>query len=417
MLAPPAAAKTERLIYAETLYPRLALGWSDLACLVDRRLHYIEGPRSELYDVGSDPAERHDLASAEPDSMRSMRAQLARLPRDREAHGQTTPEEIQKLGALGYISISRSATGRGLADPKDKIGQLKKYKKLFELYYAKDDKRVVPAALEILAVDPQIASVWRMLAKSRERLGDFAGAERDLVAGLEKCPDAPLEEKSQMLEQQAGVLLRAGRRVEAEQVLRAALSSSWATDSMKVTLARLLTEDGRSVEALALLPATGAEDATVMDARGVALAEAGRWEEAKSAFSAALAKDPSNSAVLLHLGMLSLRQKDAAGARSWFEKSLASQPKAPGTLSALGLAQVELHDEAGAFQSWSRAIDLDPTQYDTLFNLAVLAGRTGKKEAARHALEQFIRTAPPARYAARVEEARRLLRSLDHPAG
>ncbi|HEY6928696.1 MAG TPA: tetratricopeptide repeat protein, partial [Thermoanaerobaculia bacterium] len=156
---------------------------------------------------------------------------------------------------------------------------------------------------------------------------------------------------------------------------------------------------------------------TVMDTRGVALAEAGRLEEARSTFVAALAKDPANAAVLLHMGMLSLRQKDAAAARSWFEKSLASQPKAPGTLSALGLAQVELRDEAGAFESWSRAVELDPGQYDTLFNLAVLAGRMGKKEAARHALEQFLRTAPPARYASRLDEARRLLRSLDHPTG
>jgi len=417
LLGPRPAGKSGRLIYAETLYPRLALGWSDLACLIDDRRHYIDGPRPELYDVVSDPLERRDLAPGEPDGIRSMRAQLAKLPRDREARGHATPEEIEKLGALGYISVSRGSTGLGLADPKDKIGQLKKYKKLFELYYANDDKRVVPAALEILAGDPQILSVWRMLAKSRERLGDFAGAARDLATGLEKCPDAPQEERSQMLEQQAGVLLRAGKREEAERVLRSAMASPWATDSMKATLARLLTEDGRSAEALALLPAAASDDATLIDARGVALAEAGRLEEARSTFLAALAKEPSHAAALLHMGMLSLRQKDAAAARSWFEKSLASQPKAPGTLSALGLAQIELRDEAGAFESWSRAIELDPSQFDTLFNLAVLAGRMGRKEAARHSLEQFIRTAPAARYAGRLDQARRLLRSLDHPTG
>src|SRR5262249_36855109 len=150
--------------------------------------------------------------------------------------------------------------------------------------------------------------------------------------------------------------------------------------------------------------------ATLMDARGVALAEAGRLDEARATFVAALARDPANAAVLLHMGMLSLRQKDAASARSWFEKSLASQPKAPGTLSVLGLAQVELRHEAGAYESWSRAVELDPSQYDTLFNLAVLAGRMGKKDAARRSLQQFIRTAPAARYASRMEEALRLLR-------
>ncbi|HEY6929116.1 MAG TPA: sulfatase, partial [Thermoanaerobaculia bacterium] len=231
VLAPALASKSERLIYAETLYPRLALGWSDLACLVDSRRHYIEGPHAELYDIGSDPAERRDLAGGESDTVRSMRAQMAKLPRDREARGHATPEEIAKLGALGYISVSRDSNARALPDPRDKIGQLRKYKKIFELYYGGENARVVPAALEILGEDPQIASVWRMLAKSRERLGDLTGAARDLATGLEKCPDAPLEERSQMLEQQAGVLLRAGKRAEAERVLRSAMDTPGATDS------------------------------------------------------------------------------------------------------------------------------------------------------------------------------------------
>src|SRR5262249_8732646 len=159
---------------------------------------------------------------------------------------------------------------------------------------------------------------------------------------------------------------------------------------MKVALARLLTETGRASEALALLPSGEARSATALDTRATALAEAGRLDEAHQTFLDALAKDPNNPSVLLHLGMLSLRQRDAAAARTWFEKSLASQPDAPGTLAALGLAQVELHDEAGAFESWSQAVALDPNQYDTLFNLAVLAGRMGRTEAARKALQRFI---------------------------
>jgi arylsulfatase A-like enzyme/Tfp pilus assembly protein PilF len=410
-------AREPRRIYSETLYPRLALGWSDLTSLVDSRFHYIQAPRPELYDLAADPSERQDLAQAKPDELRSRRGELARTPREAAAPNPATPEEIEKLGALGYISLSRGSTARDLPDPKDRIARLKRYKKLFELHYAHQDAQVIPAAREILADDPQIASVWRMLAKSRERLGDFSGAARDLADGLAKCPDAPNEERSQMVEQQAEVLLRASRRTEAENVLRAGLASPLATDSMKLVLARLLTETGRAAEALALLPATGSQDSSVLDARGVALAEAGRLDEAKPVFLEALGRNPGDAAVLLHLGMLSLRQHDPAGARSWFEKSLANQPNAPGTLSALGLAQVQLHDEAGAFESWSKATMLDPKQYDSLFNLAVLAGRMGRKEAARGALERFVATAPPAQYAAQIAEARRLLRSLPRSAG
>jgi Flp pilus assembly protein TadD len=110
--------------------------------------------------------------------------------------------------------------------------------------------------------------------------------------------------------------------------------------------------------------------------------------------------------------MLSLREKDPAAAKSWFEKALASQPEAPGTLSALGLAQVQLNDTAGAHASWSRAVELDPRQYDALFNLAMLSGRMGRTDEARRALERFVSTAPAERYGVQIAQARKFLKSL-----
>ena len=55
-----------RALYAETLYPRLHLGWSDLRSIVDGRWHLVEGPRPELYDLVADPGETRDLAAREP---------------------------------------------------------------------------------------------------------------------------------------------------------------------------------------------------------------------------------------------------------------------------------------------------------------------------------------------------------------
>ncbi len=49
-----------RRIYSETLYPRLQLGWSELASLTDGRWSYIEAPRPELYDVVADPGQRRE---------------------------------------------------------------------------------------------------------------------------------------------------------------------------------------------------------------------------------------------------------------------------------------------------------------------------------------------------------------------
>lgn len=413
LLGPERRAGAGRRIYSETLYPRLALGWSELFALTDSRYQYIEAPRAELYDLESDPSERRDLAPGKPEPLRAMRSELAGIPRVTASPQRSTPEEIARLGALGYINVTRGAAAANLPDPKDRIGALRKYKKLFELFYARQDALVVAAAAEILAEEPGMVSVWRMRATSHERLGDLPAAASDLETGLAKCPDATPDQRSEMIEQLAGVLERAGKRSEAERVLRDAVAGPLATDSIKVALARLLSETGRAEEGLRFLPpASPSEAASVADARGVAAAESGRLEEARRHFQAALAREPDNTTVLLHLGMLCLRERDAQGARDWFEKALARQPDAPGALAALGLAQVQLRDEAGAYESWSKATRLDPGQYDALFNLAMLSGRMGNAEEARRALERFVATAPPDRYAGRIAQARQLLKSL-----
>src|SRR5262245_37641685 len=100
--SPPEGAA--RRIYSETLYPRLHLGWSDLASLVDDRNQYIESPRPELYDIVTDPGEKTDLAAGLPPAFRSMRVELAGMARPLQAPGTSDPEQVKKLASLGYIS-------------------------------------------------------------------------------------------------------------------------------------------------------------------------------------------------------------------------------------------------------------------------------------------------------------------------
>nr|MDQ2970951.1 sulfatase-like hydrolase/transferase [Acidobacteriota bacterium] len=97
---------TQRRIYSETLYPRLHLGWSDLASLTDAGYQYIEAPRPELYDVVADPGEKNDLAPGLPPAFRTLSAALAQIPRPLQAPGSSDPEQVRKLAALGYISAT-----------------------------------------------------------------------------------------------------------------------------------------------------------------------------------------------------------------------------------------------------------------------------------------------------------------------
>ena len=57
-------------------------------------------------------------------------------------------------------------------------------------------------------------------------------------------------------------------------------------------------------------------------------------------------------------------------------------------------------------------MEIDPRQYDTLYNLGVKAAELGELDQARWALERFVAGAPPQRYAPDIRQARLLLRRI-----
>jgi arylsulfatase A-like enzyme/Flp pilus assembly protein TadD len=406
---------SERRVYSETLYPRLHLGWSDLASLSDARYQYIEAPRPELYDFSSDPGEKRDLSAERPPAFRVMRLELQKMDRSFTAPESSSPEELKKLASLGYVSVTTSGIeGKNLPDPKDRIEALHDYVKLFELFFAKKDEEVIPLARKLVAKEPKIISAWRMLATSLGRTGKPGEGLRTLEQGIHEAGSSGVgEDMSQAYEELASMFDRRGDRADAERVLQEALRRNLATEAAKRDLAKILTATGRSSEALALLRVlSDSRDPETLDALGVSLAENGDLAQARTAFLQALEVDPSNADVLSHLGTLSLREKDAAAARDWFEKALGKNPRLPGTLTSLGTALVQLGDDQRALASWKEALDLDPEQYDALFNLAVLTGRHRQFDQARRYLERFVAQAPRDRYPEEVAEAKRLLRGM-----
>jgi Flp pilus assembly protein TadD len=57
-----------------------------------------------------------------------------------------------------------------------------------------------------------------------------------------------------------------------------------------------------------------------------------------------------------------------------------------------------------------QAVALDPRQYDALYNLGMALAGEGKRDEARPLLEQFVRDAPPARYAVDIARLRAVLK-------
>ncbi|HET6898251.1 MAG TPA: sulfatase, partial [Vicinamibacteria bacterium] len=128
VLEPSAAG--DRRIYSETLYPRLALGWSELRSLVDGRWHFIRGVRDELYDLERDPAETRDLAGTEASVVARLGAEMERAHALVVPAPESVPREVaERLAALGYVgggSASAAGGGRRL-DPRDGLPVLREF--------------------------------------------------------------------------------------------------------------------------------------------------------------------------------------------------------------------------------------------------------------------------------------------------
>jgi choline-sulfatase len=410
------SAAADRRIYSETLYPRLALGWSDLASLADARYHYIHAPRPELYDLVADPGERNDLAPGLPPAFRSLRAALEAMSRPFSMPEASSPEELKKLAALGYINVSPGTPASGpLPDPKDKIEALRELKKLFELYYAGRYSEAIPPARALVAREPQALSAWSMLSDSLDHAGKLALAIEALRSGIVRvrAGTSSGEQLAQVYESLSLLYQRAGDAAGRERTLREAVARGLASEPMKRDLARLYVGSGRNAEAVALLRAgPSLVEAESLETLGVALAGVGKVAEAKDALLAALAIEPGNARIAFNLGTLLLDAGDAAGARDWFLKSLQSDSSSAPTWTQLGFAQAQLADAEGAERSWRRSIELDPRQYNSLYNLAVSALRAGRTEEGRANLERFLAAAPGKPYAPQRAEAEKILRGL-----
>lgn len=105
---------------------------------------------------------------------------------------------------------------------------------------------------------------------------------------------------------------------------------------------------------------------------GLALAAAGRWDDAGSALAAALTLNPDYPPALVARGVTAQRRGDRAAAATDYKRAAALRPEYVPALFNLGLLAQEAHDPASAEQWYRRVLTINPLHADTLLNLGVL---------------------------------------------
>lgn len=114
-------------------------------------------------------------------------------------------------------------------------------------------------------------------------------------------------------------------------------------------------------EAIARIPAPGAQDWSLFYARGIAQERAGRWPPAEADFRRALELSPEQPYVLNYLGYTWVEMGlNLAEARAMLERAVELRPADGNIADSLGWALYKLGDMTGAIRWLERAVELEP---------------------------------------------------------
>lgn len=368
-----AEARAPGQTYFEALSASLNRGWAPLVGVISDGHKYIDLPLPELYDLRADPAETSNIHAEQRRVTAALRALLAAgAPHKPDENRVVSAEQAAQLLSLGYVSGTAARKSYTVADDPKKLVEIDgMLHRMVEHYQRGERQSAVMIARDVVRRQPDLAVAREMLAVM---LQDMEQTE----AGIE--------------------------------TLQQAVERGTATDAVKMKLGVLLSRSGRSKEAVELLaPFVQQNDPDVLNAYGTALADLGRPAEAAGQFNRILASDPRNAAAHQNLGIVALKSGNAALAEQHLNRALSIDPQLPLALNALGVVYARTARANQAIEAWRKAIAADARLYDAMFNLAIVARQNARADVARTALEQFIRTAPPAQYRNEIASARRML--------
>jgi arylsulfatase A-like enzyme/Flp pilus assembly protein TadD len=316
-----------RQIYAESYYPRLQFGWSELRALISGKNKYILAPKPELYDLPQDTAEADNVIAQRPAVASEMRtilnAMTSRIsisPGPARAQSSIAGEDREKLHALGYIADSMGNAGShdflDLPDPKDELGT---YDKILDL-------------------------------AERNSRGDYSSTIAGYQSILEAHPQLPLAH------------YKLGQAYSQTENYPAAM------EQFKMALALSLDAVGPSFE-LALT-----------------YQRLGRTDDAVLGFRRTLQLDPSHYEARVNLGVLLTGSNKLPEAIDELQKAAALAPRSPSALSALGIAYSLNGENDRGVEAMKRALQLSPSDAFLHANLGAIYKRMGRSAEAE---EQF----------------------------
>ena len=329
--------------YAETMFPKLNMGWAELRGIRTNRWKYIHAPRPELYDLIQDASETNNIAADHPAEVKQLEEQLSAVAgkgaSEKVEPAAVDPRTLQQLKSLGYLGGGGSQQkyvpeGKGV-DPKDRKEVLKLL--YFGVYSSFPVARRITMLRQAVAEDPtnpalysNLGDLYAQTAHSREAMELYQSA---IDKGI----------RSAWLFSRLGQLyLRQGKRNESIPFFEAAAQLNPSDYESLQNLAVAYRETGRIADAEAILNSivkSGEQSAPAYNELGMVWFQKGDLPTARGYFEKAAELDATYQ---LNLGRLYKQQGDRARARACFEAFLAAKGASPEYAQMVPLVRQEL---------------------------------------------------------------------------
>ena len=354
-----------RDVFSESVYPQRHFGASGLSSLRRGHYKYIEAPRPEFYDLTQDPGESKNLYADKGSVASAYRERLHQLrqlykPRSQGTANELSPEVIERLHALGYLTGNSSPANSppSQVDPKDRIADYEEYGRaisLASLGHLEEANTVLEA---ILARHRDLSDVRLALGLDLQRMGQNAQALDQFRIVLAAEPASSISHLD------AGLSYYNLRQYEkAGKELNAALAISPGYAKAEILLARTLAQKGEYDQAAAEFNHVLEETPDSYEARdglGTLAAMRGDWDESEKQLKTAISIEPAAADTHNTLGNVYLRKGEMALARSEFEQAVRLKPNYAAAHYNLGVALVALRDLDGARSEFEKALSADP---------------------------------------------------------
>jgi len=342
--------------YAETLYPKINMGWAELRGVRTSKWKYIRAPRPELYDLEKDPGETQNVHSLNLTEVKRLETQLATLtstgegqPAERVGMKSINAETEKQLRSLGYVSAGAmknlELTGKGV-DPKDR------------------------------------AHILELIDEASTPQKNLSGPQRlrALEQALKEDPGNPL---------------------------------------LYYFLGEAYEKNNRDAEALKLYETAVKKKISTNNRVFVRMAliygRQGKVDEGIAAFEGALDADPTDTETLNRLAVAYLLRGRAAEAERLLQSVLVLHEEDPQAHNSLGWLAMRKGDLPGAIRHFERAIKLNPGLMEAYLNLGMLYKRSGDVVQARANFETFLARAPQNKYRDSIRRVQQELRGLQRP--